>query len=163
MNNTYKKIDFRYLDIGLVLTDIYGSSRSRLYMIYATSDNQIVGYILLNQKPELLAYNLLKLQISENIKNINKWVQNPISHNPIFTTSPYILYTLGSCVSIAKSRKHLHTLLKVGSDHFLDELLDIPSVYLSSPLSTWVFTPRLALHLIRDQIKRNRCLALEDV
>lgn len=163
MNNTYKKIDFLYLDIGLVLTDIYGSSRSGLYIVYATSNSRIIGYILLNQKPLFLALNLLKLQISENFKDINKWMQNPVSYNPFFITSPYILYTPASYLRIAKSSKHLNVLLKVGSDHFLDALLDIPSVYLSSLLRTWVFTPRLALHLIRDQIKRSRCLVVDDV
>ena len=163
MNNTYKKIDFRYLDIGLVITDIYGSSRSGLYIIYATSNGRIIGYILLNQQPSFLALNLLKLQILENFKDINKWVQNPVSYNPFFITSPYILYTPTSYFRIEKSSQHLNVSLKIGSDHFLDVLLDIPSVYLSSLLSTWVFTPRRALHLIRDQIKRNRCLLVNDV
>src|SRR5471030_1386930 len=163
MHNTYRKIDFRYIDIGLVVTDIYGNSCSGLYMIYATINNQIIGYILLNRRPLYPSLNLLKLQISENIKDIKQWVKNPYSYNPLFKTSPYISYTRASYLRTAKSINHLNMILKVGSDEFLDAILDISSEYLSPLLRIWVFTPRLALQLVRDQIKRNSCLVATEV
>jgi hypothetical protein len=163
MNSTYKKIDFLYIDIGLVVTDSYGSSCSGLYMIYATSNNQIIGYILSNQKPSYPSLNLLKLQIPENIKDIKKWMINPYSYNPIFKTSPFISRARDSYLRTAKSIKYLNMMLKVGSDEFLDVILDIPSEYLSPLLRVWLFTPQLALQLVHDQMKRNSCLIAEGV
>lgn len=163
MNILYKKIGFFYIDIGLVITDRYGAASSGLYMVYATANKRIIGYILLSKNPSQLTLNLLELQIFENVKNIKKWMKYPISYNPLFKTSPYIFHTRESYLSIAKSKKHLNMVLKPGSDRFLDMILDIPSEYLSPLLRIWVFTPRLALLLIRDQMHRNCCRTVADV
>lgn len=163
MYSSLKKIDFLYMNIGLVVTDIFGNSCFGLYIIYATLNNRIIGYLLLNQKPLYPSLNLLKLQIAVNIKNMEQWEQNPYSYNPLFKTSPYISYTRASYLRTAKLVNHLNMILKAGPDEFLDIILDIPPEYLSPLLRLWVFTPRLALQLVRDQIKRNCCLVVADI
>ncbi|WP_460153053.1 hypothetical protein [Pseudomonas sp. S2_B07] len=157
MPDLYCKINFLYHKTGLVVTDSYGIAYAELYIIYATANNQIIGYHLLNRKPLYLSLNLLKFQIVENIKNIAKWLDNPISHNPFFKTSPFFLCLPNSYIRDAKQHNRLEKNLTEGTDIFLDILLDIPSEYISSMAARWVLTPSQALLLIRDQIKRNRC------
>lgn len=160
MPDFYYKINFYHLKTGLVITNLHGVAHSELYIIYATANNQVIGYYLLNRKPLYLPLNLLKFQIAENVKNIKEWLDNPIGHNPFFKTSPYFLRLPNSYIRDAKLSNVLDKILKVGTDDFLDALLDIPSEYLSSLLGPWVFTQNKALQLIRDQIKRNQCFIL---
>lgn len=157
MFNFYYKISFLYHKTGLIITDHYGAAYAELYIIYAAANDKIIGYHLLNRKPLHLPLQLLKCQILENIKNIRSWMDNPISYNPFFKTSPCFLCLPHLYIRETKQHNALEKILKEGTDDFLDVLLNIPSEYISPLTRRWVFTPDKALLLIRDQIKRNAC------
>ena len=158
MPSLYYRIDYHYHKTGLIITDDFGAARSEVFIIYATAKDRLIGYYLLNRKPLYLPLNLLKLQVAVNVKNLNEWECNPISYNPFFKKTPHFLRLADSYIRDATLSNALRKILKLGTDDFLDGLLDIPSEYISPLLRPWVLSEHNLSILIRDQIKRQQCL-----
>ncbi|WP_457265850.1 hypothetical protein [Pseudomonas sp. P5_C3] len=154
MAENFYKIDLQYLNLGLVITDNFGIPCAEVYILYATIKKTVIAYSLLNSRPNRQSTNLLKIHIRENLKVLDTWMENPIGYSHFFRCSPWDPYQPKQMVIDHKKYSALKINLSIGSDYFLDALLDIPPEYLSPLLSPWKFSPNQAMRLVQNQIKQ---------